>query len=219
MMNYLEKKKKAMLNYVSGSTPPIPSAYQQVEWIGSSGTQYINSLYGIGEDYSLTKLEYTAEILDTNGWKVSGIGNSPIASCYVGRQSQRVVYGRNSIDTPTSIPYNNEKRTFIVDYKNGVTALYDNDTEIGSVTFTPPTPVLMTTTIYLFGYNDQRGAKAVLHSAKYYSYKIYNDDVLERNFIPCYRKSDHEIGMYDTVTQTFYTNSGSGTFTKGNDVN
>lgn len=41
MMNYLEKKKKAMLNYVSGGR--LPSEYQEVEYIESSGTQYINS--------------------------------------------------------------------------------------------------------------------------------------------------------------------------------
>ena len=43
MMNYLQKKKQALLNYVSGITPPLPSAYQQVEWIGSDGNQYINT--------------------------------------------------------------------------------------------------------------------------------------------------------------------------------
>ena len=37
--------------------------------------------------------------------------------------------------------------------------------------------------------------------------------------IPCYRKSDGEIGMYDTVSRTFYTNAGTGSFTKGADVN
>ena len=38
MMNYLQKKKKAMMNYVSGITPPIPSEYQQVEWIENDTT-------------------------------------------------------------------------------------------------------------------------------------------------------------------------------------
>lgn len=38
------------------------------------------------------------------------------------------------------------------------------------------------------------------------------------NLVPCYRKSDGEIGMYDLVNGVFYTNSGSGTFIKGDDV-
>lgn len=36
--------------------------------------------------------------------------------------------------------------------------------------------------------------------------------------IPCYRKADGVIGMYDLVSGTFYTNEGTGSFTKGADV-
>lgn len=38
------------------------------------------------------------------------------------------------------------------------------------------------------------------------------------NLIPCYRIVDNEIGMYDLVSNTFYTNAGTGTFIKGPDV-
>lgn len=51
-----------------------------------------------------------------------------------------------------------------------------------------------------------------------YSWKFYQDNVLIRDFIPCYRKSDNEIGLYDLVTETFYTNKGTGTFLKGNNI-
>lgn len=44
------------------------------------------------------------------------------------------------------------------------------------------------------------------------------DGAKEAEFVPCYRKSDGEIGMYDTVSKTFYTNAGTGTFLKGADV-
>ena len=54
---------------------------------------------------------------------------------------------------------------------------------------------------------------------KLYSCKIYNSyNILVRNFIPCYRKSDNVIGLYDTYTQTFYVNNGTGTFIKGNNT-
>ena len=52
-----------------------------------------------------------------------------------------------------------------------------------------------------------------------YSFKAYEYDVLIRDMIPCYRKADQVIGMYDLVNDVFYTNSGSGTFYKGPDVN
>ena len=43
----------------------------------------------------------------------------------------------------------------------------------------------------------------------------YESNILVRNFVPCYRKSDNIIGMYDTITRTFYTNKGTDTFIKG----
>ena len=49
--------------------------------------------------------------------------------------------------------------------------------------------------------------------------KIYNDNILVRHFIPARRKSDSVLGMYDLVNKTFYTNSGSGSFTAGSEVN
>jgi len=36
--------------------------------------------------------------------------------------------------------------------------------------------------------------------------------VLKRDYIPCYRESDKEIGMYDCVTGEFYINSGTQPF-------
>lgn len=59
-----------------------------------------------------------------------------------------------------------------------------------------------------------------IHTAlRLYSLIIREKDRLAANFIPCYRKSDDEPGMYDTVSKTFYTNSGTGTFLVGDPVN
>lgn len=45
-----------------------------------------------------------------------------------------------------------------------------------------------------------------------YSVKMIKSGKLIRNFIPCVRKADSKPGMYDTVTKTFYTSSGTGEF-------
>lgn len=42
--------------------------------------------------------------------------------------------------------------------------------------------------------------------------KIKYQNELVRDMIPCYRKSDGEIGMYDLINQQFYGNNGTGTF-------
>ena len=66
-------------------------------------------------------------------------------------------------------------------------------------------------------------------SAKLYSYRAYHNDQLIRDMIPCYSTTTvtnvnnrqclaGTIGLYDLVEGKFYTNQGSGTFSKGNDV-
>lgn len=51
-----------------------------------------------------------------------------------------------------------------------------------------------------------------------YRARISQGSEIVREYIPCYRKSDGEIGLYEKFTRTFLTNIGSGTLTKGADV-
>ena len=62
------------------------------------------------------------------------------------------------------------------------------------------------------GYTDNRS------QIKLYSLQRYKQGVLTLNLVPCYRVSDGVIGLYDTVSETFFTNAGTGTFSKGSDV-
>ena len=59
---------------------------------------------------------------------------------------------------------------------------------------------------------------------KFYSIKGHDPMTqgLVADFVPCYKKADNIIGIYDTVAKVFYselTASGSGAVTKGPDVN
>ena len=58
---------------------------------------------------------------------------------------------------------------------------------------------------------------------RYWSFKLYYMKITEwttlvRDFVPCYRKPDWEIWLYDRVNEQFYTNSWTWTFTKWPDV-
>lgn len=76
-----------------------------------------------------------------------------------------------------------------------------------------------TWTIPLLAYKDRTNNKINRHaSAKLYSCKIWDNDVLVRDFVPCYRKSDNEIWLYDMTNKVFYSNAGTGTFTKWVDM-
>jgi hypothetical protein len=50
---------------------------------------------------------------------------------------------------------------------------------------------------------------------KLYSFKLYDNGTLIRNYIPAKRASDSVIGLYDTVNNEFYENAGTGTFIAG----
>ena len=47
---------------------------------------------------------------------------------------------------------------------------------------------------------------------------ITNNGETKLHLIPCYRKSDNKPGMYDVVSKTFYTNTGTGEFLTGPNV-
>lgn len=51
-----------------------------------------------------------------------------------------------------------------------------------------------------------------------YSARISQSNDVVREYIPCYRKSDGEIGLYEKFTGQFLTNAGDGAFTKGADI-
>lgn len=57
------------------------------------------------------------------------------------------------------------------------------------------------------------------YTGRIYSLKFIYDGDIVRDFVPCYRISDNVAGMYDMANGVFYTNSGSGSFTVGPDVN
>lgn len=59
------------------------------------------------------------------------------------------------------------------------------------------------------------GLQGRIKSQRIYSCKFSEAGELKVNLVPCYRKSDGEIGLYDKVNDKFYTKAGSGEFIKG----
>jgi hypothetical protein len=71
-----------------------------------------------------------------------------------------------------------------------------------------------TESIYFGSWTDINFSRTI----NWYSFKIYKDNELLKNFIPCYRKADNVAGMYDIVNDKFYTNTGAGDFIVGGDI-
>lgn len=192
----------------------VPEKYQRVEYLQSSGSQYI-------------KTNFT----DTNGIIIDTkcMDNTlPTSSA----TWQSVISSENS-----SSPYNTQGIRINYSAANGVTI---NNSAIPAVANTLYTihydsrnnidcfiingrasKLALTTTtrashhLYMFA-NSSAGSVGQQFKGRIYYLKIKNSTgELVRYFIPCYRKSDNVAGMYDIVNDVFYTNAGSGTFAIG----
>ena len=63
--------------------------------------------------------------------------------------------------------------------------------------------------MYLLWSNGTAADKA---SVKLYTFTIYNYSAKIMDLIPVKRIADDEIGLYDIVSKTFFTNAGTGSF-------
>lgn len=196
----------------------LPNEYQEVEYIESSGTQYINTgVLGKGS------IGYDMEVKI----KTYGSENGVLATSTSSGGPHYVLQAHNSAlrlylsgaTTPVSnvVIYQSDTTNFhIVTYnvQNDFKAYYDGVYQkTSSIQDTPYIPYSFTIFARNIGGVVQKNSQCII---KYL--KMYDAGVLIRNFIPCYRKSDNEIGMYDTVGKTFYTNQGTGVFAKGQDI-
>ena len=192
----------------------LPPEYKQVNYILSSGTQYIDTGYLVKGDLKIvTDIEYVS----------SPSGN------------QAIFGGRNSYNSKNHALYLVSSTKFKNDYNNLASNALPNISNLltkwhivkdkGNLTITSSDNQSITNTIanatFTSNYNmwifTCNNAGNPLNPASYrlYTFKIYDNDVLVRDFIPCYRNSDNEVGLYDLVNNVFYTNQGTGTFTYG----
>lgn len=192
----------------------LPDAYQEVEYIESTGTQYIDTGYKLNTDcaiefdYYLTSGESFSPFGSFDGETTTGF------TLYTKDNHSRFGYFEIGSGIGVTGNYNgyiSNQRTTAIYSKNGV---YQNSNLVYSIT---TKYVASNFNCFLFCRNVG-GVATGLGAIRFYIFKIYDNDTLVRNFVPCYRKSDSVIGMYDTVSGNFLTNAGSGTFLKGSDV-
>lgn len=83
-----------------------------------------------------------------------------------------------------------------------------------SATLTPHT-----VPISIFGYHSaSSGVVTSKREYKLYSARISRGHEVIREYIPCYRKSDGVVGLYEKFTGAFLENEGEGAFAKGQDL-
>ena len=198
--------------------PSLPDTYQRVEYIQSDGNAYIDS----GATYNSKTRIVVKESMNYNGnvFKVVGAYQSSTqivgAIAYGQVQENQGKYSllfKTANDITASdwqhatVATNGD--THIIDLSNGSQKI--DNVEFGTQTMSSTWS--STSHLFLFARNNIQGIAAPIIEEKIYSYIIFNGVEQIRNFVPCYRKSDNVIGLYDIINGTFYTKSGSGSFT------
>ncbi len=193
----------------------LPDGYTELQYIESTGTQYIDTGVNIGEDIQ-TKVRFgkTTNTFSRFGFIIGGKGN------YQGLVS------RTDRDSYYASMYNSSEHTLtktitddVFDFTFNVAGhkVVLNNTEIG--TLTPISPYSTDGNVGVF---RSPGTSSSNNNGigKVYLFVITNSltNVMLFNGIPAKRNSDGAIGMFDTVSGTFYENAGTGEFIAGDPV-
>ena len=176
--------------------------YQQLETISATQPNSNPRTAGFNTGYKwkeVSKIEVTMQFLNTptNGsmiFKSITSSASDSASPYISSGTNNVYF--NGITGSVTTDYTREELT-----NNGLKTLEINIDSNESEYY-----------IYFGAWND------AAYSANWQlkSLKIYNlNNNLVRDWVPCYRKSDNVIGIYDRIHDYFQSNKGTGTLKKG----
>lgn len=191
----------------------LPSEYQQVEYIESTGTQYFEIDYIANEK---TNSRGTFQITDTSSARI-----------LFGARKQSAVADFYGLNWGGGAPYK-----YVNSYYMGSQTNTTIDTQIHTfeknagvlkldgVQLSEYVPTVVTWNtickVIVFGCNSG-GKVGLIPNARIFNLQISEAKVLF-DLIPCYRKSDGKIGMYDIVNNVFYTSQGTDEFLKGKDI-
>lgn len=213
-MNKLMLKKKYMMYSPKKSSSRLPSGFQEVEYIESNGNQWIDTNYIPSiDDVIETDIEITT-LVSHKSWWTTVFGSYPTKSLWIYKSSNEndsyfSTYSGGSeqnkiMKVQTNVPYNIifNKSTIIV---NGTSYSIKNGTGTSQ------------DALSLFRVNPYTQSQYQVFIGKIKEFKITNN-ITKLDLVPCYRKSDNEVGLYDIVGKQFYTNQGSGTFQYGREI-
>lgn len=196
-------------NFTAGTEKTAVAAIgTPIEYIQSSGTQYINSNFiPKATTRTIMKAEPMAwsacsAFFGTRNTSFPTASQAYIAAIPAATLYRSDYFGSSlTAETPTIMQITNiDKNKNICSFNNIM------------ITNTSST-VNATTNMFLLALNDVGTAKYFL-SAKLYSCQIYDGNTLVRDFIPV-KTTTNIYGLWDKVNKVFYKNAGTGTFTGG----
>ena len=184
----------------------LPSAYYKAKYVQSDGEARCSTEF-YPSNYPNAKYVGTASVIgDTNGYKyIFGTQGDNYHSYWsmilsTSNDNQSIITGltynnnNDKVNNPITTAF---AKGDMIDFEASITSGLKLNNELVqslSTTFTK-------STYNMFIFGEQAGYTT---KARIYSFKIYNsDDTLLANFVPAVRKSDNEVGFYETVSNQF----------------
>ena len=197
----------------AGLTEEINKNYEILEYIESSGTQYINSGYIPTNNFKIElDMMWTGSTIGAFETFAGFMHANQIPRAAIHKYSSVFMIGGNATTVSNVAPVKDQRIVLIGDFCSGNQHLYKNGVVIVNDT-TALDLSANTQQVYIFGRN---ASSKNLATMRLYRGKIYdNTNTLVRDFIPARRKSDNVLGLYDSIAATFYANSGTGSFSAG----
>ena len=203
------------------STGRLPSAYQEVEWIQAAAN--VGAHINLGFSYDTKAIVNLGQgILNDNTAYIFGAAeNSGKLRCMISSPYGSAVTAYHSTSTnyvATAVGYNKGIINHIkVSWETGNLCI-ENLTTGKKATKQDVASYTMSSPLYLFAQN-YNGSTRYGDTRRIAFFQYYDkNNTLICDLVPCYRKSDGVIGMYDLITNKLFTNVGTGSFTRGADV-
>lgn len=185
----------------------LPSGYTQLEYIQSSGTQYIDTKFKPNQNTRVVGVFKTIDTGIPYFWWGARTSSETVNFCTLRVGSGvRSDYGESKVKVLSSP--STEK--VLIDQSKNICTYATTSIENEISTF------VSQYSLFLFAANTGGQAGYFGHH-KMYSCKIYDNETLVRDFVPC-KNATGAVGLYDTVEGQFYANAGTGTFTAGPEI-
>lgn len=192
----------------------LPAGYRQVEYIQSSGEQYIDTGFTPNQD---TRVVMYFDLLAVNGQyaePIFGVRTSLSSNGFYfwasgyGTTTEQYQSGYNTASHYVAVKRVGRHK---VDKNKNVTTVDGISASGTYASFTAAWNLL------LFNSYNNGALYSNTTCMKLYSCQIYDNGTLVRDYIPCINPSG-EAGLYDLVYGVFYGNAGTGVFAVGRNV-
>lgn len=192
----------------TGASTTVPSGLVELEYIQSSGTQYIDTGFKPNQNTRVVMDVTPVDVSLGKMWCAFGVRQNDIYfglyKASTGNMNLTWFYGSN---------YSNY---FTVDYaKRHNLEVNKNAASVDGISKSYAAQTFQFTIPLFLLCDNAAGSPTSAGAALLYSCQIYDNGTLIRDFIPAKRISDGKCGLWDKVNLKFYTDENGGNFTAG----